>query len=170
MVDFVVAGSLQSGQTAVLWYNGKVGDATWFVLPRPPVLDVVDGEINRLVEANWLDYDSYSFGGSDTWYESHYDYFTGELRVAIGPSGQTAATILDWPSPPWPVPQPLPEPQLPTEEIAEALHELVGTILSGDVGEGDTAVLWYKPETGEVLTWTGSNPWRDLFGASTRQS
>jgi hypothetical protein len=64
----------------------------------------------------------------------------------------------------------LPEPEVPTEEIAEALHELVGTILSGDVGEGDTAVLWYKPETGEVLTWIGANPWRDLFGASTRQS
>jgi DNA-binding CsgD family transcriptional regulator len=170
MVDFIVAGRLDSGQTAILWYNPKAWDVAWFVLPRPRVLDVVDAEINGLVEANWLDYDSYSFGGSDTWYESHYDYFTGELRVAIGPSGQTAATMLGWPKPPWPVPRPLPEPDVPTEEIAEALHELVGAIISGDLGDGDTAVLWYKPEEGEVLTWVGANAWRDLFGLAARES
>jgi hypothetical protein len=168
MTDFIVAGRLKSGQTAVLWYNPEVWDVTWLVLQDPPVLDVVDAEINRLVEANWLDYARWSAGGSDIWYESDYDYFTGELRVAIGPSDQTAATVLGWPKPPWPVPQPLPEPQVPTEEIAEALHDLVGSILSGDLQDGETAVLWYKPETGEVLTWVGANPWRDLFGASLR--
>jgi len=170
MIDFVIASSLQSGQTAVLWYNAEVGDVTWLVLQRPLVLDVVDAEINRLVEANWLDEASRSSGGSDIWHESHYNHFTGELRVAIGPSEQTAATILGWPTPPWPVPQPLPEPQVPTEEIAEALHELVGFILGGGLQDGETAVLWYKPETGEVLTWVGANPWRDLFGAPAQQS
>lgn len=170
MIDFVVGDRLGSGETAVLWYSAWVGDVTWFVLQRPRVLDVVDAEIDRLVEANWLDYASWSTGGSDIWYECHYDYFTGELRVAIGPSEQTAATILGWPAPPWPVPQPLPEPQVPTGEIAEALHELVGSILGGVLQDGDTAVLWYMPETGEVLTWVGANPWRDLFGVRARQS
>jgi hypothetical protein len=170
MIDFVVAGSLQPGQTAVLWYNAEVADVTWLVLKHPRVLDVVDAEINRLVEANWLDYASWSSGRSDIWYESHYNYFTGELRVAIGPSGHTTDTVVDWPRPSWPVPQPLPEPQVPTGEIAEALHELVGSILGGVLQDGDTAVLWYMPETGEVLTWVGANPWRDLFGVRARQS
>jgi hypothetical protein len=170
MTDFIVAGSLQPGETAVLWYNAEVGDVTWLVLQDPPVLDVVDAEINRLVEANWLDYDSWSSGFSDIWYESHYNYFTGELRVAIGPSEQTADTTVDWPTPPWPVPRPLPEPQVPTDEIAKDLHQLVGSILPGGLEYGDTAVLWYKPETGEVLTWVGSNPGLSLFWARAQRS
>jgi len=170
MVDFVVAGSLQPGETAVLWYNAEVADVTWLVLQRPLVLDVVDAEINRLVEANWLDYAAWSSGRSDIWHEAHYDHFTGELRVAIGPSDQTTDTSLGWPRPPWPVPRPLPEPQVPTEEIAKALQELVSFILGGGLRDGETAVLWYKPETGEVLTWVGANPWRDLFGAPAQES
>jgi DNA-binding CsgD family transcriptional regulator len=164
MTDFIVAGRLKLGETAVLWYNAEVADVTWLVLQRPRVLDVVDGEIDRLVEANRLDYASWSTGRSDVWHESHYNYFTGELRVAIGPSDQTAATILGWPKPPWPVPRPLPAPQVPTEEIAKALHELVSSILAGGLPDGETAVLWYKPETGKVLTWVGSNPGLNLFG------
>jgi len=91
MTDFVVAGDMQSGQTAVLWYNAEVADVTWLVLQRPRVLDVVDGEINRLVEANRLDYASWPTGRSDIWHESHYNYFTGELRVrhrTVGPDGR----------------------------------------------------------------------------------
>jgi hypothetical protein len=59
----------------------------------------------------------------------------------------------------------LPEPQVPAEEIADALHELVGFILAGGLQDGETAVLWYQPETGEVLTWVGANPGLDLFWA-----
>jgi hypothetical protein len=158
MIDFISAGGLQSGETAVLWYNGEVEDVTWFILQRPPVLDRVDAEINRLIEAEWFR------THSDVFYESLYHHFTGDLRVAVGPEPDTAAIIVDWPASPWPIPDPLPRPQVPAEEIAQALHELVDFVLAGRLQRGETAVLWYEPDTGEVLTWVGSNPSPDLFG------
>jgi len=158
MIDFISAGGLQSGETAVLWYNGDVEDVTWFILQRPPVLDRVDAEISRLIEAEWFR------THSDVFYESRYHHFTGDLRVAVGPEPDTAAIIVDWPASPWPIPDPLPRPRVPAEEIAQALHELVDFILAGRLQRGETAVLWYEPDTGEVLTWVGSNPSPDLFG------